>query len=130
MTSAKGGALVQECLIQEGVPTQDFYLHHPLEPIVYLIGGKPIGSFFRINKEKNIYDNLNTKGMIFSCLCFHKLEEVPDKIELSCENSQDLLHIPSLLGIIATLAAQQELKELKEPPIKNAVLPIKAARRL
>jgi glutamate--cysteine ligase len=119
MNSAKGGGDVEEYLVQEGIPTRDFYQDHPLEPIVYLVGGHPVGSFFRINKEKNVYDNLNTKGMLFSCLCFHKLEETEGAngtVQLSCENSGDLFRIPSLLGQIATLAAQQELKELEEQP--------------
>ena len=125
MTSTKGGGGVNEYIIQEGIPTKDFFNNHPLEPVVYLVGGRPVGAFFRINKERNAYDNLNTKGMIFSCLCYHKLEETQKTIELSCEERGDLFRIPSLLGTIATLASQEELKELSwqaSPTIPQSAL--------
>src|SRR3990167_1929221 len=59
LESSKGGRRVSEYLLQEGIPTADFYLGKPLEPVVYLVGGMPIGAFFRIHGDKNEMENLN-----------------------------------------------------------------------
>lgn len=102
LESSKGGRRVSEYLLQEGVPTADFYLSKPLEPVVYLVGGEPIGTFFRIHGEKNEMESLNTPGMSFACLCLHKVEE-----------RDDLFTIASLLGRVASLAAACELEATK-----------------
>ena len=98
LESSKGGRRVSEYLLQEGIPTADFYLGKPLEPIVYLVGGYPIGTFFRIHVEKNEMESLNTPGMSFACLCLHKVEE-----------QDELYTVASFLGRVASLAAVCEL---------------------
>ncbi len=100
LESAKGGQRISEYLLQEGIPTADAHQGKPLEPVVYLVGGETVGTFFRIHQEKNEMENLNAPGMSFTCLCFHKK---PDA---------DLLFtIGSFLGKVASLAAVLELND-------------------
>jgi glutamate--cysteine ligase len=58
---AKGGAEVENFLIQEGIPTA---LATPtgetLEPVVYLVDGEAASWFYRINGKKSDMDNLNS----------------------------------------------------------------------
>ena len=63
---AKGGASVENYLIQEGIPTA---LHtdagEALEPVVYLVDGEAASWFYRINPKKSDMDNLNSPSARF-----------------------------------------------------------------
>ncbi len=115
LESSKGGLVVNSYLLQEGIPTADFYNGKPIEPVVYLVGGKPIGTFFRIHDSKNEMENLNSPGMSFACLCLHKLDASQKKYHLTCGDKEQLLTVSSFLGQIATLAASTELKKILKP---------------
>jgi glutamate--cysteine ligase len=108
LLAAKGGGRVNEYLIQEGVITADFYSDYPMEPVVYLVGNTPIGGFFRLNEEKDEWSSLNTKGMAFSCLCLHKLDEPHEESFLRCVEKETLVKICFYLGQLAALAAARE----------------------
>ena len=63
---SKGGADVENFLIQEGVPT---LLNEkggaPVEPVVYLVDGEAASWFYRINDKKGDMDNLNSPSAKF-----------------------------------------------------------------
>ena len=63
---SKGGADVENFLIQEGVPT---LLTEeggaPVEPVVYLVDGEAASWFYRINEKKGDMDNLNSPSAEF-----------------------------------------------------------------
>ena len=63
---AKGGANVDNFLIQEGIPTalstED---GETLEPVVYLVDGEAASWFYRINAKKSDMDNLNSPSARF-----------------------------------------------------------------
>ena len=63
---AKGGASVENYLIQEGIPTalttED---NETLEPVVYLVDGEAASWFYRINAKKSDMDNLNSPSARF-----------------------------------------------------------------
>ncbi len=63
---AKGGADVENYLIQEGIPTA---LVSPagdtLEPVVYLVDGEAASWFYRVNSKKSDMDNLNSPSAHF-----------------------------------------------------------------
>jgi len=65
MKVSKGGNLLKEVVIQEGVET----IYSNKEPVYYLINGELVGGFYRINDLRSSVENLNTKGMYFQCLC-------------------------------------------------------------
>lgn len=107
LQSGKGGAKVTSILIQEGIPTIDRYQNFVAEPVIYLIGGEPTGGFFRLNSEKSERDNLNSRGMKFNCLCFHKISEYHNKFDTDCDlNCLAMLYL--VIAQIATLAAGYE----------------------
>jgi glutamate--cysteine ligase len=109
LESSKGGLRVSEYLLQEGIPTADLYRGKPIEPVVYLVGGENVGTFFRIHEEKNELENLNAPGMTFDCLCLHKRK-----------NRDDLFTVASLLGRIASLASVLELHATVSAPARSA----------
>ncbi len=49
MNIIKGGTLNNEVIIQEGIPTIDKAENNPAEPMIYLIGGNPVGCMYRMN---------------------------------------------------------------------------------
>lgn len=63
---AKGGAEVENFLIQEGVPTairtED---NRVVEPVVYLVDGEAASWFYRANAEKGDLENLNSPSSSF-----------------------------------------------------------------
>jgi len=75
MRRSRGGLEIREVIVQEGVPTRDVHKDCPVEPVIYIVGGEPVGGFYRINCERTIRENLNSRGMTFSKLCFHELED-------------------------------------------------------
>jgi len=63
---SKGGADVENFLIQEGVPTALKSVEgYPVEPVVYLVDGEAASWFYRINSKKGDIDNLNTPSSHF-----------------------------------------------------------------
>lgn len=122
LESAKGGQKVSGYLLQEGIPTADFYKGKPLEPVVYLVGGEAVGTFFRIHEEKNEMESLNAPGMAFSCLCFHKVKPSSNgKVyQLTYENKDALLSVGAMLGKTAALASVLELHDARNLPARSA----------
>ena len=63
---AKGGADVENFLIQEGIPTAlRTEQGETLEPVVYLVDGEAASWFYRINAKKSDMDNLNSPSARF-----------------------------------------------------------------
>ncbi|NCG42888.1 MAG: hypothetical protein GWO84_05055 [Euryarchaeota archaeon] len=63
---SKGGADVENFLIQEGVPTLLTEKGGaPVEPVVYLVDGEAASWFYRINDKKGDMDNLNSPSAEF-----------------------------------------------------------------
>ena len=63
---AKGGAEVENFLIQEGIPTAlATETGETLEPVVYLVDGEAASWFYRINAKKSDMDNLNSPSARF-----------------------------------------------------------------
>lgn len=113
LLSAKGGKEVSSFLIQEGIPTTDFYSGLPIEPVIYMIGFKPVGGFFRMNAQQDAQSSLNTRGMMFSCLCLHKLDEPHEEAFLNCSEKESLVKMSYVMAKIAALASALEMQELK-----------------
>jgi glutamate--cysteine ligase len=112
LQSAKGGVTPEAFLIQEGIPTADFYSNLPIEPVIYMVGFEPIGGFFRMNTQRDAMSSLNTPGMIFSCLCLHKLDEPHEENFLNCAEKEYLVRMSMVMARAATIAAAKEHAEL------------------
>lgn len=109
LLSSKGKAPINSYLIQEGIPTIDTYSGYPIEPVIYAVGGKDIGGFFRIHESKNAFESLNAPGMTFSCLCLHKLTEPHEDFFLDCRQKESVVNLSRFLARMAALAAAKEV---------------------
>ncbi|MBF0274812.1 MAG: glutamate--cysteine ligase [Nitrospinae bacterium] len=69
MTKGKNSIDIHEVFIQEGVTTTSEIQGDTSEPVIYFMGGRVIGGFFRTNREKNSTENLNSRGMSFANFC-------------------------------------------------------------
>ncbi len=114
MVAGKKEGEVTDFLLQEGLPTNQTHEGRPIEPVFYLIGGEPVGHFFRIHDKKTERDNLNARGMSFDCLCSHKLEAEGKVTHIDCNTTETLRVVGGWLAKIATYAASIELKELEK----------------
>ncbi|MDD4973198.1 MAG: glutamate--cysteine ligase [Bacteriovorax sp.] len=92
-------------LVQEGVETIIKYDNNPAEITVYLIDGKSMGGFMRINAEKDSLANLNSRGMVFRKLCMSDLVSTVED-----HKSKDAIY--SIIARLATVAAAYEIKEV------------------
>ncbi len=97
MKTIKEGTENTEVIIQEGVPTFDRIEEKPAEPMLYLISGHPVGGAYRVNSERDAYNNLNAQGMQFSGMC-DEAETDSERVSVSSCNF-------GVLGLISTLSA-------------------------
>ncbi len=65
LTYGKGGALAENFLIQEGVPTVLEWQGAPIEPVVYLVDGEAASWFYRTNSKRDRISNLNSPSAQF-----------------------------------------------------------------
>lgn len=112
LLSSKGGIKTNSFLIQEGIPTADHYSGLPIEPVIYMIGFKAVGGFFRMNAEKDTYTSLNARGMIFSCLCLHKIDEPHEEYFLNCAEKKNLVTLSKTMAQLAAITAAREYQLL------------------
>lgn len=108
MRVTKSGKPVRDVVIQEGIPTSLRFRGNTVgEPVVYLVEANVAGGFLRLNKDKNEFENLNTKGMEFAC--------ISSKKEGVCENNECEKSFPpayQLIARIASIAAGYEIEKI------------------
>lgn len=94
----KEGVEVSHVIVQEGVPTADTVGGHPAEPMIYLVDGVPVGGMYRVNAQRDAYNNLNAAGMEFKGMC--------DEIEATFDCRERVKDCDfGVYGLIAALAA-------------------------
>lgn len=71
MSSSKGKQKINRVIIQEGVYTTEKRgeTEFTAEPVMYMIGDKVVGGFYRVHKDKKSDENLNAPGMHFESFC-------------------------------------------------------------
>jgi len=71
MSSTKGAQKINRVIIQEGVYTVEKRGENEAtaEPVMYMIGDKVVGGFYRVHKDKKPDENLNAPGMQFESFC-------------------------------------------------------------
>jgi len=105
MDVGKNSIKFTSLLVQEGVETIIKYDNNPAEITVYLIDGKSMGGFMRINSEKDTLGNLNSRGMIFRKLCMSDLVGTVED-----HKSKDAIY--SIIARLSTIASAYEIKEV------------------
>ncbi len=107
MRVSKGGNPVRDVVIQEGIPTSlKFGSDISAEPVFYLVDTNVAGGFLRLNKSRNEFENLNSRGMEFANIdpCD---ETVRSKdVETLCSPALELI------SRIATIAAGYEIEKI------------------
>jgi glutamate--cysteine ligase len=92
------GIINTEVIIQEGIKTIDKIDGNVAEPMIYLVGGNPIGCMYRVNADRSDLSNLNSKGMYFEKnICKQR------------ENKNVQLTPFKLIAKLASLAAAKEI---------------------
>jgi glutamate--cysteine ligase len=108
MRVTKSGKPVRDVVIQEGIPSSLRFRDDIVgEPVIYLVEANVAGGFLRLNRDKNEFENLNTKGMEFSCISFEN--------EGDCENNEcdhSLLPAYRLIARVASIAAGYEIEKI------------------
>jgi glutamate--cysteine ligase len=108
MDVGKNSIKFTSLLVQEGVETILKYDDMPAEITVYLLDGKSIGGFMRINGEKDTLGNLNSRGMVFKKLCMCDVANAAD--EAADHKTKEAMY--SLIAQLSTIAASYEIKEV------------------
>jgi len=90
MSNGKGKRPVNHVIIQEGIPTIESHNEAVKEPVIYLIGQRVAGGFYRMHPSRGIDENLNTPGMQFLPI------------------SNNLPYAYSVIARLSLLAANQE----------------------
>jgi glutamate--cysteine ligase len=117
MSTAKGRRPVTEVIVQEGIRTMDSMDGFPMEPVIYMVGPRAVGGFYRLHRKRNDFENLNIAGMEFKKLCFHEVAgHHPEHLDDQCEAEPDLLYSYGTLARLAVLALGEEMKNLREEP--------------
>jgi len=104
MNVIKEGVASTEVIIQEGVPSIDTVHGAVAEPMMYLIGGEPVGGAYRVNAQRDPLGNLNAKGMHFHGMCDE--QEPGDAAHTRVKYCNFMVF--GLIARLATLAASRE----------------------
>lgn len=114
MSKSKGGQSVDSVIIQEGVHTFETWGvdQAVAEPVVYLIGQRVVGGFYRVHKDRGVDENLNAPGMLFEPLPFSKPCHEPLK-ELAAGECQNRFYTYGVIARLSMLAAAREIAQQK-----------------
>jgi glutamate--cysteine ligase len=120
MAVVKEGLEVSEVIIQEGVYTFESVNGSVAEPVIYMIDQFVVGGFYRVNTDRGIDENLNSRGMTFSPLAFETDCHTPD-----CAGAPDAppnrFYTYGVVARLAMLAAAKELEKLSETVDVDAI---------
>jgi glutamate--cysteine ligase len=120
MAVVKEGLEVSEVIIQEGVYTFESVNGAVAEPVVYMMDQFVVGGFYRVNTDRGIDENLNSRGMSFVPLAFETDCHTPD-----CAGAPDAppnrFYTYGVVARLAMLAAAKELEQLRQTIDVNAI---------
>ncbi len=113
MAVVKEGLEVSEVIVQEGVHTFESVNGAVAEPVVYMMDQFVVGGFYRVNTDRGVDENLNSRGMSFVPLAFETDCHTPD-----CSGMPDAppnrFYTYGVVARLAMLAAAKELQALSE----------------
>ena len=108
MTASKGGVSVTKAMMQEGVYTFETVDDAVSEPVVYHIGRYVVGGFYRIHKNRDVNENLNSPGMNFQPLAFAKNCYMPPCQQREFQEPVNRFYAYGVVGRLAMVAAARE----------------------
>jgi glutamate--cysteine ligase len=112
MAKTKSGQPVDRVIVQEGVYTFETWGtdNAVAEPVVYLLGQRVVGGFYRVHQSRGIDENLNAPGMHFEPLAFVKPCHKPAENAPPGE-CQNRFYAYGVIARLSMLAAARELQE-------------------
>jgi glutamate--cysteine ligase len=119
MSRGKGSSGIRAVVIQECIPTTDYFNANPGEPVVYMIGDQVLGGFFRYSESKSETESLNAPGTRFAKLCLAGDEDFDEVLDCYLGHCSFALYYT--IARISCLAMGQEMKnhELCPPVISQ-----------
>lgn len=108
MTKTKSGKKITRVILQEGVPSVQYYglQHVSAETVCYHAGNQMIGVFYRTNERQTNTGNLNSPGMSFVPMPASADENAP----MHCK---ECIYLYSVISRLAVLAASHEMADIK-----------------
>lgn len=108
MAHSKEGQPVTQVLVQEGVYTQESVGITPAtaEPVIYMIGPRTVGGFYRTHPERSPTDNLNAPGMHFV-----PMDPTSSGSHALPSDSAPRFYAYDVVARLALLAAAREIRE-------------------
>jgi glutamate--cysteine ligase len=112
MAKTKNGQSVNRVIVQEGVYTFETWGadNAVAEPVVYLLGQRVVGGFYRVHQSRGIDENLNAPGMHFEPLAFVKPCHKPAE-NAPPDECQNRFYAYGVIARLSTLAAAREIQE-------------------
>jgi len=110
MSATKGGQLLSEVIIQEGVLTNERVNDAVAEPVVYMMDRYVVGGFYRVHAERGVDENLNAPGSSFVPLAFADSGRLPQPGRKPGSSSPNRFYMYGVIGRLAMLAASYELE--------------------
>ena len=113
MARGKGGSMVTDVIVQEGVYSFETWDNAVAEPVVYMIDHFVVGGFYRVHTQRGKDENLNAPGMHFQPLSFADPCCQPDQ----CKGPDAYCNRFYAYGVVARLAllaASRELAQLSQ----------------
>ncbi|SIN73978.1 glutamate--cysteine ligase [Sulfurivirga caldicuralii] len=112
MSSGKEGLVAQHMLVQEGVYTFEEIDGAVAEPVVYMIGARVVGGFYRVHTGKSATDNLNSPGMHFEPISFAEPCALPNH-QADPDAAPNRFYAYGVVARLALVAAAREICETK-----------------
>ena len=106
MNAGKNKLKFTSVIIQEGVKTILKFENLPAEIAIYLVNGKSVGGFMRVNEQKGDDSNLNSRGMVFRKFCISELKENRD------DQAKEAAY--SIVARLSALAAASEINQINQ----------------
>ena len=110
MSVIKGGEVITEVIIQEGIHTEESIDQSVAEPVIYMIDRFVVGGFFRVHTNKEKDENLNSPGMHFVPQPFETSCIMPDQGR-PCDDEANRFYAYGVIARLALIAAARELQE-------------------
>jgi glutamate--cysteine ligase len=116
MSVVKDGKVVNDFIIQEGVPTFEHIKDAVAEPVVYMIDRYVVGGFYRVHAERAVDQNLNAPGSEFVPLAFAQQHAVPDLKAKPGTAAPNRFYVYGVVARLALLAASLEMERTDPNP--------------
>jgi glutamate--cysteine ligase len=114
MARGKGGSMVTDVLVQEGVFTFETWgsKNAIAEPVIYMIDHSVVGGFYRVHTKRGVNENLNAPGMHFEPLAFADTCNLPDQ-SAAPDAEPNRFYAYGVVARLALLAAAREIHTLQ-----------------